>query len=60
LRFKALCVLCRGGAEKKNAKKYAKILVYKKKVVILHRGFVRALGAHHKKEREWGRHVGGF
>ena len=28
--------------KKKNAKKYAKILLYQKKVVILHRGFVRA------------------
>ena len=42
LRFKAFCVYCRGGVEKKNAKKYAKILLYQKKVVILHRGFVRA------------------
>jgi hypothetical protein len=49
-----------GEPKRKMQKKYAKILVYKKKVVILHRGFVRALGAHHKKEREWGRHVGGF
>ena len=45
LRFKAFCVASRGGAEKKNTKKYAKILVYQKNVVILHRGFVRALGA---------------
>ena len=45
MRFKAFCVASRGGAEKKNTKKYAKILVYQKNVVILHRGFVRAYGA---------------
>ena len=49
-----------GKPKRKMQKKYAKILVYKKKVVILHRGFVRALGAYPKKEREWGRLVGGF
>ena len=34
-----------GEPKRKIQKKYAKILVYQKNVVILHRGFVRALGA---------------
>ena len=46
-----ICVLrhfvsfAEGESKRKMQKKYAKILVYQKKVVILHRGFVRALGA---------------
>jgi hypothetical protein len=32
-------------------KKYAKICVYQKKGVILHRGFVRALGAYAQNAR---------
>jgi hypothetical protein len=35
--------MSRGVTEKKKQKKYAKICVYQKKDVILHRGFVRAL-----------------
>ena len=43
LRFEAFCVQIRISLRiKKNAKKCVKICIYKKNVVILHRGIVRA------------------